>query len=150
VVVLHPQWLVDLLGTIMTTHHSHTKDGILKESSLPHIWKPPKFPEQLHPFLISLLDSFEVSFDITGKVSREATQAGQEPAPLRLIPSLLPEEPPAELASLWPVERQKAGGEWSPLPPSPPPPLGHSLDPRLINHPRGQGCGVPVWAGVQL
>lgn len=114
VVVLNPSWLIDLLATIMTTRHNYTKDGILKKSSLPHIWKPPRFPEQMYPFMVSLLDSFEVSFDISDKVSHDAAESPEElreaADSLRLIPSLLPEDPPPELSALWPVERHREGG----------------------------------------
>lgn len=114
VVVLHAQWLMDLMATIMTTRHDYTKDGILKKSSLPYIWKPPRFPEQLYPFMISLLDAFEISFDISGKHESDGSspdpEAQREAADaLRLIPSLLPEDPPADLESLWPTERNKDG-----------------------------------------
>jgi small GTP-binding protein len=60
IIILDPQWLCDVMSTIITTKHSYIKNGILEHRDLPQIWRPPQFPERLHPTLLKLLQKFSI------------------------------------------------------------------------------------------
>jgi hypothetical protein len=90
----------------------------MPHSALPHIWRVPTYPPQVHPFILSLLERFELSFPVGAHIHklgdyaallRSGGEAGSNtPAPsleepLYLIPSLLPEVRPLKLSSLWPL-----------------------------------------------
>jgi hypothetical protein len=79
---------MDVLATVVSTKHNycrysvltalnrHTqcvlthqcalthRTGVLPHSALPHIWRPPAFPRELHGFLLSLLERFEITFPV--------------------------------------------------------------------------------------
>jgi hypothetical protein len=98
----------------------------MAHSALPHIWKAPVFPAHVHPFILSLLERFEISFPVGAHIHKlgdyasslrpniatvvgdTATAGGSgilsssEEESLYLIPSLLPEVRPAKLTDLWP------------------------------------------------
>ncbi|KAF2071594.1 hypothetical protein CYY_007084 [Polysphondylium violaceum] len=93
-VILDPQWITTMLSSIITTKHSYAKDGILMHKSLKQIWRPPQYPNHLHPHLISLLEKFEISFNVS-------QDSGFENG-MSLIPSLLSNERPAAFATMWP------------------------------------------------
>lgn len=103
------------------------RNGVLAHSALYHIWRAPELPPEVHPFILSLLERFELSFPIgpyihklgsyaqslrpqlssTGAASSsfsnlEAVTDEKEKELLYLIPTLLPEIRPAQLAGLWP------------------------------------------------
>ena len=102
--VLHPQWLVDVMCSVITTKHAFVKGGVLEHSSLKQIWRPPTFPEDLHQTLLNLLENFEISFYL-----RSTAQANDLYTGRSLVPSLLPEERPPQLDekwSAWPMENQ--------------------------------------------
>lgn len=67
-VILDPQWLTDLMSTIITTKHNYIGregcEGILRHSVLPFLWRPPVFPEYLHGFILNLLNRFEIAFTL--------------------------------------------------------------------------------------
>jgi hypothetical protein len=83
VVILDPQWITDLLASVITTKQNFVRDGFLKHTDLPFIWR---FDPSLHNKLLRLLERFEVSF-----------QMGEDRS---LIPCLLPEARP-EFDTLW-------------------------------------------------
>ncbi len=81
--ILDPQWLMDVLSTVVSTKHNYCRyphlscyhlfffqlillhrTGVLPHSALPHIWRAPAFPRELHGFLLSLLERFEITFPI--------------------------------------------------------------------------------------
>jgi len=43
---------------------SSLSTGVLQHSVLPQIWRPPSFPSELHEFLLSLLERFEITFPV--------------------------------------------------------------------------------------
>ncbi|GAM18438.1 hypothetical protein SAMD00019534_016130 [Acytostelium subglobosum LB1] len=108
-VILDPQWITVMLSSIITTKHSYSKDGILHHKSLKQIWRPPHYPEHLHPHLIALLEKFEISYNVGArhKVGQASLETIDENAQ-SLIPSLLPNERPATFASQWPAYNDKA------------------------------------------
>ncbi|EGG24144.1 leucine-rich repeat-containing protein [Cavenderia fasciculata] len=99
-VILDPQWITVMLSSIITTKHSYAKDGILAHKSLKQIWRPPQYPENLHPHLIMLLEKFEISYNLGGPLKKTSLEQIDENGQ-SLIPSLLPNERPASFASLW-------------------------------------------------
>lgn len=84
IVILDPQWITDLLASIITTKQNFVRDGMLKHSDLPFIWR---FDAALHAKLLRLLERFEVSFQMP---EEDRT----------LIPCLLPDARP-EFDTLW-------------------------------------------------
>ena len=91
-VILNPQWLVDVMSTVITTKHQFTRNGVLQHVTLPQIWRPPEFPPEVHPVLLHLLEKFEISYYL-----RSTGTLGDPYTGRSLIPSLLPEERPADL-----------------------------------------------------
>ena len=96
IVILHPQWLTNVMSTIITTKHSVIKNGVLQHSMLPQIWRAPDFPDYLHPTLIHLLEKFEVSYYLRSTREGNNIHSGRS-----LIPSLLPEERPGSIDQKW-------------------------------------------------
>ena len=84
VVILEPQWITDLLASIITTKQNFVRDGFLKHSDLSFIWR---FDAALHAKLLRLLERFEVSFQMPNE---DRT----------LIPCMLPDARP-EFDTLW-------------------------------------------------
>jgi len=105
VVILDPQWLMDLMSSVISTKHNFCKDGILAASALPQIWKAPKYPPEMHPFILSLIERFEISFPIDKHAHNLALRQqvdGEEM--LYLIPIALPEKRPVQAEMQWPAE----------------------------------------------
>lgn len=53
-----------MIDTIVQSRHKDTKKGIFYPSILKQLWLAPEYPEDIHPFLLSLLDRFGISFCI--------------------------------------------------------------------------------------
>ena len=100
IVILDPQWLTDVMSTIITTKHGFVKGGVLNHSDLPQLWRAPEFPPYLHRVLLNLLEQFEISFYL------RSTQEDVEDKSLAiytgrsLVPSLLPDTRP-DIAKYW-------------------------------------------------
>jgi Leucine-rich repeat (LRR) protein/GTPase SAR1 family protein len=105
IIVLNPEWLTNVMSSIITTKHTFCKDGVLSHSSLRQIWRPPQFSDDLHVTLIRLLEKFEITHVL-------ANESSDFYAGSSLIPSLLPEErPTAAILKYWP----EATGENEPI-----------------------------------
>jgi hypothetical protein len=63
-VILDSQWLTQVFSTIVSMKNQYAKDGKMKPSALVHMWKPPKYPESLHPMLLKILEKFEISYKL--------------------------------------------------------------------------------------
>eukprot|EP01094_Clydonella_sp_ATCC50884_P001983 TRINITY_DN1151_c0_g1_i3.p1 TRINITY_DN1151_c0_g1~~TRINITY_DN1151_c0_g1_i3.p1 ORF type:complete len:2019 (-),score=883.98 TRINITY_DN1151_c0_g1_i3:250-6306(-) len=87
VVVLDPQWLVDMLSSVISTTHNYCKKGILRHSDLHHIWKAPMFPPELHDVCLNFLRTFQISLPISPTEE--------------LFPCMLPAARP-NISLLWP------------------------------------------------
>lgn len=98
IVFLKPQWLTRVMSSIITTRHTYVKRGILEHQHLRQIWRAPDFPPAIHPTLLALLNKFDLTASRTLQI-----QTGDEfYQGSSLVPSLLPEEPPDALSSVWP------------------------------------------------
>lgn len=60
-VIIDSQFLTNVMATIITTKTT-VRDGLLPNSLLPMIWRPPEFPPEIHEILLSLLKKFEIAF----------------------------------------------------------------------------------------
>jgi Leucine-rich repeat (LRR) protein/GTPase SAR1 family protein len=89
-VFLNPQYLANVMSSVITLKHQFVKDGLLKHSNLPHIWS--HYPQENYPLLLKVLQKFEIMFKMPSENSEEVS----------LIPSLLPVEQPAGVAEQWP------------------------------------------------
>ena len=89
-IVLDPQWLTAMFASVITTSHNYIKNGILKRINIGQIWRAPQYPASMHLSLISLLQKFEILYELPEYDGEECF----------LIPNLLPEDkPPIDL--LW-------------------------------------------------
>jgi len=61
-VILDPQWLMQVIATIFTTKHTWIKNGLLEHSALKQIWKA--YPEEIHPKLLILLEKFQMVYTL--------------------------------------------------------------------------------------
>lgn len=114
IVILDPQWLANIMATLISFKSNFVKFGVLETNSLSHLWKA--YRPDLHPSLLKLLVSFSVAFPVHGKVifpsegeqscirflpdpgSRATGNTNQY-----LVPSLLPENRPSvDLQRVWP------------------------------------------------
>ena len=89
IVILDPQWLADIMASLISFKHQWVKTGILTRELLPQVWK--QYPEEIYDSLLGLLTKFEVAVELKGEEN------------FYVIPTLLPEEIPPELAdkNLW-------------------------------------------------
>jgi len=46
---------------------------VIAHSALPQIWRAPAYPPELHDFLLSLLERFEITFPIQGHAHKLGT-----------------------------------------------------------------------------
>ena len=77
-VVLQPQWLANVLSSVITFQHNFIKQGILDELALQQILK--QYPKAAQAFIVECLTSFKVLVHVAHKN-------------YYIAPSLLPEEP---------------------------------------------------------
>lgn len=90
-----------MLASIITTKHTYAKDGVLPHANLKHIWKPPLYPQFLHPHLMALLEKFEISFNLNKQKPGYLSSATEIDENARsLIPSLLPSQRPSQVFSM--------------------------------------------------
>eukprot|EP00029_Vermamoeba_vermiformis_P006458 TRINITY_DN2538_c0_g2_i1.p1 TRINITY_DN2538_c0_g2~~TRINITY_DN2538_c0_g2_i1.p1 ORF type:complete len:1060 (+),score=232.58 TRINITY_DN2538_c0_g2_i1:295-3474(+) len=87
-VILDSQWLTQVFSTIVSMKNQYAKDGKMKPSALVHMWKPPKYPESLHPMLLKILEKFEISYKL-------------DSAGTLLIPWMLPDKQPDDFRTYW-------------------------------------------------
>jgi len=92
-VVLDPQWIVDLMATLISTKANFVSNGILKRADVTHIWHPPRFPFNFHDQIIGLLECFGIVYRLQRYTTSEAL----------LVPCLLPSTPPAD----WDKEKSR-------------------------------------------
>jgi GTPase SAR1 family protein len=109
-VILDSQYLTHIMSTIVTTKQNYVKNGVLNYNDLRHIWKPPLFPINIHPYLLAILEKFEIVYTANRVLANRLVEyfgisaATKSPAypmhGLGVIPSLLPEAVPV-LDVLW-------------------------------------------------
>jgi hypothetical protein len=109
IVILDPQFITDLLSTIITTKHTFVKGGILLHKNLEHIWRDPQqFPKSLHPLFLALLEKFELSFPLDAPKKAPSTEEVDLEGK-SLIPSLLSADAPIDLPVIWEKILSKGG-----------------------------------------
>lgn len=92
-VILDPQWLTNLMSSIITFKHRFVKDGMLNMGDLIHIWKPPEFPFELHSILVHIhMLFFERKTDKLLAIM-ETLEVCCRTRESILIPGLLPDKP---------------------------------------------------------
>jgi hypothetical protein len=68
-VVLDPQWITNLMSTVITLKHTYAKDGLLPTEALPQIWK--QYPREQYDWLLRLLERFEISHRLDPAVAAD-------------------------------------------------------------------------------
>ncbi|KAL6057314.1 Myotubularin-like phosphatase domain [Balamuthia mandrillaris] len=92
-IILDPTWLSSVFRSIVTTKHNCVSEGIIEHKNLIHIWKPPKYPTELHESLLAILEKCEVSYPL-----QKGLSSGRS-----LIATLLPDLKPV------PEDLERAG-----------------------------------------
>jgi internalin A len=64
--ILQPEWLTKAISYVLEDEETRNNGGILDHSRLEWLWSPHrgKFPSHVHPFLLRLMEKFDVSFRI--------------------------------------------------------------------------------------
>ena len=107
-------WLCDLLAEVITVRekHSFIRDGLLHLDKVGFIFSSRRFPRELIPQYLQLLEKFEIAMMLSRKYI--------------LVPSMLPKRAPSFTLSQWAIEHlaDSAGGPSQPTSQSaaPPPP----------------------------
>lgn len=109
-VILDSQYLTHVMATIITTKQNYVKNGVLNYNDLRLIWTPPLFPLAVHPYLLAVLEKFEIVYTASDLLAKrlveyfDVTLNPKNPTypmtGLGVIPSLLPEAVPV-LDLLW-------------------------------------------------
>ena len=82
--VLKPHWVTEGLYALLTDETLKTKKGVFTHQDISRILSPQRYPTTRHSYLISLMQEFELCFDLASD------------PPKFLIPSILPKSSPAE------------------------------------------------------
>eukprot|EP01094_Clydonella_sp_ATCC50884_P024260 TRINITY_DN6032_c0_g1_i1.p1 TRINITY_DN6032_c0_g1~~TRINITY_DN6032_c0_g1_i1.p1 ORF type:complete len:1495 (+),score=611.24 TRINITY_DN6032_c0_g1_i1:260-4486(+) len=108
-VVLSPQWLADVMSSLITFRHAWAKDGRLHSKDLHHVFM--KHDEALQQQLLALLERFSIIFPMRAdersrsrnmrKKIVSAISGHTQEAVDYLVPSLLPTEPAEPISSVW-------------------------------------------------
>lgn len=97
-VVLNPQWLADVMSSLISFHHAWVKDGVLPVSAVSNVFG--KFPPEMHDSLLTLLENFSIVYRIRSPL--HTGSAGEYKEGI-LVPSMLPENCKDEaLEESWP------------------------------------------------
>ena len=80
--VLNPQWVTNGVYNILNSHTLFHNKGVLQLKDLSEILPANEYPRNRHPFIIDMMEKFEICFRFEGKAGRY------------LIPDLLPKSEP--------------------------------------------------------
>ncbi|GFO37940.1 leucine-rich repeat serine/threonine-protein kinase 1 [Plakobranchus ocellatus] len=78
-VVINPQWIVDVMASVVSVKDSPIKAGRLKHSDLGKVWK--EYKSNLHKWMLKLTEEFDLTFPLKDEQ-------------VNLVPCLLPEKKP--------------------------------------------------------
>ncbi len=77
-VILDPQWLADIMSSLITTKNAFLKKGVLNHSDLLLVWKDEKkYPKQIHSLLMQLMEKFEILIPMTHLTSGADIYSGK-------------------------------------------------------------------------
>ena len=87
-----PRWLCNLVSTLVTVkeRNPYVKHGILKRNNIPFVFKDHRFPHKYFSQYLTLLNKFEIALPLDKDHKRY------------LIPSMLPEKCPGDVAQQQP------------------------------------------------
>ena len=90
-VVVRPQWLTNLLSSIVNTHQTFVKRGVLQHRDLRHIWMDEgQFPPELHLHMYDLLRTLEVLVPMQGEEGKKFSERSS------FVPCMLDEVAPMD------------------------------------------------------
>jgi len=81
-VILKPEWATDAVYKVMDTQSVRDREGILLHRELDRIWDRATYPVELHPYLLELMNEFELAYELPDKKSHLVAE---------LLPSTEPE-----------------------------------------------------------
>ncbi|ELR14650.1 serine/threonine kinase [Acanthamoeba castellanii str. Neff] len=123
-VIINPQWLASVMKSVVSFSNKWVRNGILNEKQLHWVWLD--FPRYLHPLLLRIFERFQIAFKI--RIARRLSASEEERAKAEkrtgadiIVPSLLPEECPADaLDREWTSYYARAGTHIPHTPRTPP------------------------------
>lgn len=83
IVVINPQWIVDVMACVVSVKDSPIIDGIFYHKDIPVVWQ--QFSSNLHQWLRQLTEEFDLTFPLLGSNAKE---------PANIVPCLLPDKEP--------------------------------------------------------
>jgi small GTP-binding protein len=69
IVILAPEWATRAVYKVLDGNVIRERDGVLLHSDLDIIWDDDIYPEYVHPILLSLMNKFELAYELAGKDS---------------------------------------------------------------------------------
>ncbi|XP_076085942.1 uncharacterized protein LOC143056672 isoform X1 [Mytilus galloprovincialis] len=75
-VVIVPQWIVDVMACVVTVHVGPIQEGKLLHKDMKVVWQ--SYPKELHPWLLRLTEEFDLTFPLSDEEAN-------------LVPCLLPD-----------------------------------------------------------
>ncbi|XP_060596442.1 probable serine/threonine-protein kinase roco11 [Ruditapes philippinarum] len=78
-IVIYPQWIVDVMACLVTVHQGAVKDGKMLLKDISKVWED--YPSELHPWLLRLTEEFDLTCSLPDE---EAS----------IVPCLLPDGEP--------------------------------------------------------
>ncbi|ELU16141.1 hypothetical protein CAPTEDRAFT_214304 [Capitella teleta] len=94
-VIISPQWIVDIMACVVSVHNKVVKDGRLRHEDIKVLWKD--HPEELHQWMLHLTEVFDLTFPLSDE-------------PVNLVPCLMPHTEPK---ISWPNINEIPGGKES-------------------------------------
>jgi len=124
-VVLNPQWLADLMSSLLTFRHQWAKNGILRRKDIPHVFEG--YKSDICASLLALLERFSIIYPlrselvdgelpdaddvvVTESPSRSSSSSSSsslstvsdDGPPAYLVPARLPVSRPSSVSKFWP------------------------------------------------
>ncbi len=101
IVVLKPDWLATAISFVLDDEVTRSAHGLVRLSRLGRLWDDPtrpaetRYPADLHPIFLRLMERFDLSYRVTDPTARNDTD------PLSLIAQLVPDMRPGNLDAAW-------------------------------------------------
>ena len=101
IVILKPQWLADVMSTLISFNHTWIRNGFLRLSDVPHVFNG--YEESVHESLLEMLENFSIIYRIhiaPQSISLKSNQISGIHGVF--VPSVLPETPDTnEFLNFW-------------------------------------------------
>lgn len=103
IVVLKPDWLATAISFVLDDEQTRAAHGLVRYDRLGQLWDDPqrnedfRYPPELHPVFLRLMERFDLSYRVAGLSTNDQTN------PTSLIAQLVPDlRPETDLQIAWP------------------------------------------------